>query len=125
MKSKSLRLHAVLIGLAMMGMAAPWVAAADRTWDGNGGSPPTGLFGSAGNWNPNAVPLAGDNAIFNIADAYAVFFSNSPTNTDLLFDDGTVSFTSSGGGRTYTLADDALLTGGGAEADQPEAGCHR
>jgi T5SS/PEP-CTERM-associated repeat protein len=81
----------------------PTAALADtHTWDGGGGS---GNFQTAANWDPNAVPVAGDNVIINNGPPFAgsVFMTNN------LFGLGNLSMLDAG----LSLGGNILTLGGG------------
>lgn len=64
------------------------------TWDANGAIPPDGTFGIVNNWNPNQVPIAGNTALFNIADTYTVTFNANAVSDVVQLTAGDVSFVS-------------------------------
>jgi hypothetical protein len=100
----------------VMCLAAPaWAllarqsAAATNTWTNAGG----GDFFAASNWSPAGPPAAADDALFNLADNYLVTFSGSPTNSQLLFHSGSVTYLPAASTlQTYTLSHGVLVHGG-------------
>jgi T5SS/PEP-CTERM-associated repeat protein len=106
------RRHALLLGWLTLALASmPTGEAANKTWT----AAVSGSFNTAANWTGGA-PTSADTATFDKAGAYTVTFSSSPTNQDLFFQAGNVTFNSSGGPHTYLLngagGDDAVFTGG-------------
>ena len=96
----------------MLFVAAP-VTAQLRAWDANGASPPDGTFGVANNWNPDSVPTATDQAVFNINDAYTVTFGADHPSLGLQVLAGNVSFESSSAtARDYTVGGVGLTVRG-------------
>lgn len=80
-------------------------------------APLDGFFISPGPWTrltgtSSAPPGTGDLAIFNEVGAYTATFTNNRTTQSVRFDAGDVTFRSSGTDRTYTLTNNAILSGG-------------
>ncbi|WP_026711803.1 beta strand repeat-containing protein [Flavobacterium filum] len=73
-------------------------AVAQKTWIGAN----NGAWNTAGNWSPSGAPGAGDNVIINTTRNINVDV-NSTINRLTITGNVTVSFTSSGGGRTITI----------------------
>ncbi len=77
----------------------------------------SGTFSDGPNWTDGTAPGSSDSAGFRVPGTYTVTFTSSPTNQDLFVDQGTITFASSGGTRTYYLTgagggQDANITGG-------------
>jgi len=76
----------------------------------------SGLFDTGANWNPFGPPGVIDNARFNVDLTYDVLFSSSPTNDQLLINDGDVTFRPELAIpallHTYTLNDSGVIDGG-------------
>ncbi|MCA9100883.1 MAG: hypothetical protein KDA63_07040, partial [Planctomycetales bacterium] len=84
-------------------MALTELTAGDRFWINPAGGP----FETTTNWNPQAVPTAADNAIFDLDSAYTVTFAGDADTlgVSVLTDDVTWDL----GSHTYTLGDVTVL----------------
>ena len=117
---KSVGKHSLIAGgvaLAIaLGLCCGHAAAQTLVWDANGVIPPNGTFSVANNWNPNLVPIAGNTALFKIADTYNVTFTANAVSDVVDVAAGTVSFLSNSATvRTYDLvtgAADLVVRGG-------------
>ena len=69
-----------------------------NTWDGSSSN----NWNTAANWSLNAVPTANHNVVVNFA-ANIVVDANTTINSLTISNNATVTFTSSGGGRTITI----------------------
>lgn len=96
----------ILPTMAMLVMATLLLGNAD-TWK----TGVSGTFSDGPNWTDATAPGSSDSAGFRVPGTYTVTFTSSPTNQDLFVDQGTITFASSGGTRTY------YLTGGGGGQD--------
>ena len=72
-----------MVILVAMGLFTVPATASDSNWTNTGG----GVFNVGANWSAG-VPLAADDATFNLNNTYTVTFSNSPTNTRLFVQNG-------------------------------------
>ena len=107
----------VLAAMCLPTIRPTW--AADRTWDGNGASPPHGSFGYAPNWSPDYVPGVADTAIFDIDASYAVRFYNTQATQYLDVRDGQVTFFDlSAAGVSYTVSSTTEVDGGNLWVDE-------
>ena len=103
---------AALIVLLIATLSTHEAAAQLVTWDGNGASPPNGIFSNALNWNPNQVPGLGDTVFFSANDTYTVTFVTFQANGTTAILGGTVSWLSN----SATTQQDGivnLVAGGG------------
>src|SRR4051812_46202924 len=82
------------------------VDAGNDVWDGNGATPPNGVWGTGLNWVDNTAPNGGDQTTFNVGGlggTYTVTFSADPVAIQALsVTAGNVTF-SSGAGSPRTL----------------------
>src|SRR5262245_2912196 len=89
--------------ILVLSPASHALAGAD-VWDGNGASPPNGVWGTDANWADNTTPGNADTATFNIANSYNVTFNAAPAAIQALTTSaGNVTFTSSGGAQTLAV----------------------
>src|SRR5690606_22794526 len=113
------------LGLLLFGLipAALWLGASARgandVWDGDGATPPNGIWGVAANWGDNSVPGVNDSVTFNLPTFYAVTLNASPANIQgLTIPIGVVTL--NGGFQLgLTPGGDILVNGGGLGLGTP------
>ena len=104
------RAGAFLTTISLLSQVMVATAASD-VWDGNGGSPPNGLWGADINWVDDTTPGNSDTATFNLANTYNVTFDTIPAAIQAFSTSaGNVTLASSGGAQTL-----AVNSGGGQD----------
>src|SRR5687768_18107488 len=77
----------VIVGCCFIQLNA---VAATRTWDGGAG---TTSWHQAANWNPDGVPMTGDDVIIDLPVATTVVHSTGISNLNSLWTNQTLSIT--------------------------------
>ncbi len=108
---KWLRRTAICL-LTLSPITFPLIHAASYNWDNSAG----GLFNTPGHWDPSGPPIAGDNALFELANTYTVTFGSGVTNNRMFVGAGNVTLDLSSGPEpadqyTYTLSTTAWQYG--------------
>lgn len=89
---------AVLVGVLVFCGLKGW--SATKTWDGGAS---TFNWNDANNWNPNGVPVAGDDVIINLSVSIAINANPVALKSITVNGNATVTLAASGGNRTFTL----------------------
>ncbi len=100
--------------LTLSPITFPLIHADPYNWDNSAG----GIFNTAGNWDPEGPPIAGDNALFELENTYTVTFGSGVTNNRLFIGAGNVTFDLTSGPNPEDQYTYALTTTAFAVADR-------
>jgi hypothetical protein len=96
--------------LLLLSSLAPTAFALTRTWDGGGAD---SLWSTAGNWTGDAVPGAGDIAVFDSTSAKNAQMPTAVTVNSLRIGEGYGGTVTQSGGILLTIGTGSFVVGGG------------